>query len=316
MELAKSNQPQTFSLQPLHDSKPVHGVAFSESSLVSVGFDGSFHFWACEGEFPNLAVVRCSKRPILQATFYNRGRYCAGAAADSFIYLVDSVESYSSIGTLKGHESYVNGICSMGENLLASSSDDFTLRLWDVRENSPITTIELKREVTSVCWSEQMPNQIFCGSLDNQIRCFDPRNTAQHIMLLKAHQDMVTGLSVSKDGRELVSSAVDGSICVWDSSPFCPGERLLFRIAHGLPAGDSISDRSLLRCSWTPDGRYFSAGSSSSSDFVVCMWTKKGQPFKAFPGHSGFVTEVAFHPSDNLMASCGMDGKLLVGNYL
>ena len=319
MQLAKANTAyQTYLLQPAHGRRPIHGVRFNSFLLASVGFDGSLQFWSSAGDFPNIGIVPLSKRPLLQVDFYNHGKSCAVAASDGNVYLVDAEESFSTIGVLSGHQSYVNGVCGMGETGVISSSDDYTVKIWDVREaNNATVTIDLGREATSVAWSDQIPNQVFCGCLDNLIRCYDPRKPDNPIFALKAHKDTITGLSVSFDGREVLSCALDGSLCIWDAAPFSARpNRLMTQITHGLPAGDSISDRSLMRCSWTPDGRYFASGSGSTSQYVVCMWDRKGAPFKAFPGHQGFVVEAAFHPTENLMATCGMDGKLFVGGYL
>lgn len=296
MQLAKAiSSYQTYSLQPAHNRRPVHGVRFNTSLLASVGFDGSIQFWSAFGDFPNVAVVPLSKKPALQVDFYNRGKSCAVAAADGNVYLVDADEAFSNVGTLFGHQSYVNGVCGMDESRIITSSDDYTVRIWDVREMSASITFDLGREAVSVAWSREQEHQVFCGSLDNLIRCYDPRKPQEPVYLLRAHKDMVTGLSISSDGRELLSSALDGSLAIWDAAPFSPRpSRLIVQVPHGTPAADSISDRSLLRCSWTPDDRYISAGSGSGSDFVVCMWERKGTPFKAFPGHQGFVTEVAF----------------------
>jgi len=318
MELARSSASyQTYSLQPAHGGRPVHGVRFNASLLASVGFDGTVHFWSSFGEFENLAVVSCSKRPLLQVDFYNRGKAVAVASADGNVYLIDAGEAFALNGALKGHDSYVNGICNMGEFSVATSSDDYTVRIWDTREDSgSVSMIDLGREATSVAWSDEQPNQLFCGCLDNLIRCYDTRKLDAPSLTLKFHKDTVTGLSLTPDGRELLSSAMDGTLAVWDAAPFSArGDRLMHRVNHGLPANDSINDRSLLRCAWTPDGRFFSSGSGSGSEFVVCMWDRKGQPHRAFPGHAGFVTEVAFHPQEDIMASCGMDGRILVGGY-
>lgn len=317
MELAICKD-QTFSLEPCHSSRPVHGVRFSQSLLASVGFDGSVKLWKLgQDDFQCHSTVRCSRRPLLQVDFLDKGKACGAASSDGSIYLIDCQESFGLLGKLDGHDSYVNGVCAMGEHSLASSSDDFTVKLWDTREQVATTTFELGREATSVVWSEAIPQQVLCGCLDNHIRCYDPRHASQPVYVMKGHSDMVTGLALSSDGKELISSALDGSLMIWNSAPFSPTEdRQSLRIPHGLAAGDSISDRSLLRCTFTPDNRYIAAGSGSGSEFVVCMWTRKGLPFKAFQGHSGFVNEVAFHPTENWMASCGMDTKLLVGTYL
>lgn len=323
MHLATTRQPTpTLSLQPLHKQRPVHGLRFSGRTgvLGTCGFDGSLHLWdSTSREYPLKNVIQLSRLPLLQVDFYDCGTKACLAGADGLVHLVDADETLAALQKLKGHESYVNGVAVAGEWLAATSSDDATMKIWDLRDEKCVATFTSEREVTSVAFSSGNVNRVFCGGLDNEIKCFDTRKSGSGpTMVLRGHGDTVTGLSISPDGRELVSAAMDGSMCIWDIAPFCAsGDRLIRRVPHGIPAGESISDRSLLRATWSPDGKYFSGGSASGSDFVVCVWDRRGNPFVALPGHEGVVIDLAFHPTEpSVLASCGMDNKVFVGSFL
>jgi Prp8 binding protein len=228
------------------------------------------------------------------------------------------VEASRKVGKLAGHSLYVNGVCAWSEHGAATSSDDGTVRLWDLREQDPnALTFDIVREATSVAWSPRN-SLVFAGSLDNLIRGFDPRlgAAAEPVMLLQGHADTVTGLSVSPDGKRLLSHALDGSLRVWDVAPFSAlADRCLLQVAHGQPAAaaSSLEPPGLMRCAWSPDGARFSAGSGLYSKHAVCVWDHSGRPLLALPGHAGQVIEAAFHPTENVLASCGMDGNVLVG---
>jgi len=134
-------------------------------------------------------------------------------------------------------------------------------------------------------------------------------------MTLLGHTDTVTGLAVSPDGKRLLSHALDGTLHVWDVAPFSTlPDRVLFKVAHGAPNSQTSTEPpSLMRCAWSPDGRRFTAGSGMQSKNTVCIWDHEGQPLLALPGHMGQAIEAVFHPLENVLASCGMDGNCLVG---
>ena len=61
----------------------------------------------------------------------------------------------------------------------------------------------------------------------------------------------------------------------------------------------------------SPDGEMVSAG---SADGFVYIWDKPtGGVLYKLPGHSGNVTEVAFHPAEPIIASCGTDKNIYLG---
>lgn len=322
MQLATTKQPEpevTLSLEPLHDSRPVHGTRFSSNNLLaSVGFDGSLHLWQLSPGWDDpvelYASVQCSKRPLLQVDFSPSGEQALCAGADGRIYCVDTNTGEKVV--VSGHESYVNGVVSMGgDDLFASSSDDCTMRVWDLKQKqtSAAEVVEMDRECTSVAWSQHQPHLLFAGSLDNSIRCFDRRRQGGALYTLLGHRDTVTGLGLHPaTGRELVSAGLDGTLRIWDVSPFSGAET---RQTHLIKHGSSNPGGDMIRCTYSPCGKYVSAGSGASSECTVCVWDAAGRPFKAFPGHSLPVLEVAFHPSENKMATCGMDARLLLGTF-
>ena len=70
-------------------------------------------------------------------------------------------------------------------------------------------------------------------------------------------------------------------------------------------------EKTLLKCSWSPDGEMISCG---SSDHVVHIWdVPTGEELYHLPGHAGSVNEVAFHPTEPIIASCGSDKQIYLG---
>lgn len=72
-------------------------------------------------------------------------------------------------------------------------------------------------------------------------------------------------------------------------------------------------EKNLLRCSWSGDDRYVSAG---SADRFVCIWDleQNGKMTNRLGGHHGSVNEVAWHPTREIIASGSSDKTIYLGD--
>ena len=120
-----------------------------------------------------------------------------------------------------------------------------------------------------------------------------------------------TGLDVDPSGTRLLSHSMDHSLRVWDVQPFAAGGDAA-RCKSVLQAGGGSNfEGQLLRCSWSWDGSKIAAG---SADRNVCVWdVDSGALMYRLPGHSGSVLDVAFHPTQPILASGGVDSDIYLG---
>ena len=70
-------------------------------------------------------------------------------------------------------------------------------------------------------------------------------------------------------------------------------------------------EKNLIKCSWSPSGTQVAAGSADSFVYVWDANTKR-IAYK-LPGHAGSVNEVDFHPTQPIIASCGNDKQIFLG---
>ena len=122
------------------------------------------------------------------------------------------------------------------------------------------------------------------------------------------HMDTITGLALSPCGSKLLSNAMDNTVRIWDVQPFSQNptreEKILLGATHNV-------ERNLLRCAWSPDMQYVSAG---SADRTTNIWEVESGVLKhRLGGHTGSVNETAMHPSGTLIASASSDRKLWLG---
>ena len=179
------------------------------------------------------------------------------------------MQAFQRLRKLKGHKNVVNALDStttFNNDLLVSGSDDFTVKLWDLRDRNAVATYELDYQITSVAFSKGafLGDYLFFGGLDNTIKALNMKKN-QIEFALYGHMDTVTGIAVSPCGKYLVSNAMDNTVRVWDIRPYVQEERCihtLFGVQHNF-------EKNLLRSAWNHDSTMVTGG---SADRFVCVW--------------------------------------------
>lgn len=122
-----------------------------------------------------------------------------------------------------GHKGDVVSLDIMADNpnCFISGSCDFTVKLWDVRENtsnqSSMTFYGHESDVNSVCFFPS-GNALGSGSDDSSCRLFDIRANRQMCKYADAKLlTVVTSVSFSKTGRFLFAGNDDCLAYVWDT---------------------------------------------------------------------------------------------------
>ncbi len=124
---------------------------------------------------------------------------------------------------------------------------------------------------------------------------FGPQRTraqAVYLRMLEGHQEEVTAVAFSPDGRAIASGNVDGAVRLWARAT---GE--LLRALEG--NGGSV--RSVV---FSPAGKLLASGSSDG----VQLWdTATGELLQTLEEHTWAVTAVAFSPDGGMLASGSRD---------
>lgn len=212
---------------------------------------------------------------------------------------------------LKGHTDAVESVAfSSDGRLLASSSDDGTIRLWDVRNQRELgqPLWRFSNRINTVAFT---PNgrELASGACDDTIRLWDVRTHRQLGRPLHAgHElDCVNAVAFSPDGLRLVSASDfgDGRIRLWDVRR----HKQLGR-PFGHP-GSAFND-----VAFSPDGHTVAGGVNLFSyGGAVALWEVGTHRRLGQPGRVGLqVLAVAFSPHGQLIASGDADGGIKLWN--
>ncbi|CAG8706467.1 1987_t:CDS:10, partial [Dentiscutata erythropus] len=204
--------------------------------------------------------------------------------------------------TLIGHESDVKAVCCPGENSVASSSRDKTVRLWSrAGENAFIENkifLGHNNFVNSVKYlpptSDHPSGLVISGSSDKTINVFDVDNAQEPAYSLIGHSDNVCALDVTPSGF-IVSGSWDKTAKIWKN----------WQESHTLE-GHSQAVWAVLA---VDDERIL----TGSADKSIIKW-QNGKRVQTLNGHTDCVRALALLPNMSFV-SCGNDSTLRIWTF-
>ncbi len=286
-------------IDPQGHSAAIRDLAFIDrgKTLISVSDDKTIRLW-------NISSGAVKKTL--------RGQIGAGPLGKLYALAVSSDEKYIAvagnlpdnairvyhlpttrlIATFTDHKNIITGLSFSPDNrLLASSSGDKTIKIWDTNPifnqdsafthiNTPISTLSGHHaEVYSVDFSPD-GNKLISASFDKHLILWHRSgNTFLLNKKMKEHSDYVYTAAFSPDGKYIASGGYDGKVVLWDTNGNLHNiiEKLAGRI---------------LSLSFSPEGTKLLAMTDIGKVYDIPY----GHQYASFKLHDNTVSASAFMP--------------------
>ncbi|OAQ24557.1 HET-E protein, partial [Linnemannia elongata AG-77] len=276
--------------------------SLSNLHLVSGGRDSTVRLWDVHSDQPRLTLDDYSE-PVATVAFSPSGHQFASAGGRTI--WIRETKTGAHLLSLNEHTLSVTSVAFSPSGLqLASSSNDGTIRLWNL-EDSDKPALVFGRDLGPVYCVAFSPDadgrHIVSGYLSHNVHLWDTA-TGEHLRTLSGHTAGVNSVTFSQDGQWIATSGADMSVRLWSAKS---GIQLsVFEGHEGVVPSVAFSPirQQIASCSDDRTVRLWDmsiAGSSSSSTAAVADGLS--------PGQSRSVSCVAYSPDGQSIASAGSD---------
>lgn len=209
------------------------------------------------------------------------------------------IQNWQCVDILKGHRQSIRSLAiSPDGEILASGSDDKTIKLWELATGEELCTLRgHSKSVGSIAISAD-GETLASGSDDKTIKLWQLTTGLQigTVTLggwFSGDAGCVYAIAISPDGQLLASLSSSGAVQLWNLKT---GQEI-----HRLQ-GDTSWVHSI---AMSPDGQTLAAG---SDDRMIKLWDiSTGRRLRILRGHTSWVRTLAFSPDGRMLASGSSD---------
>ncbi|XP_019092566.1 PREDICTED: protein SPA1-RELATED 3 isoform X3 [Camelina sativa] len=216
----------------LNSSNLVCALAFDRDGelFATAGVNKKIKIFECNSIVNNnrdihYPVVELAGRSKLSSLCWNSyiKSQIASSNFDGVVQIWDVARSQL-VTEMKEHKKRVWSIdiSSADPTLLASGSDDGTVKLWSINQGASIGTIKTKANICCVQFPSDSGRSLAFGSADHKVYYYDLRNPKIPLCTMVGHSKTVSYVKFV-DSSTLVSSSTDNTLKLWDLSMSASG---------------------------------------------------------------------------------------------
>ncbi|HEY5937048.1 MAG TPA: hypothetical protein VIU61_20500, partial [Kofleriaceae bacterium] len=301
----------------------VTGLAFVGTALVTTSADGTVRTWQLDP--PEARVIAAPSTEVYSVDLSPDERQLIIGGGDGKVMLAN--RDGAAVAELAGHTAKVYDATFLAGGLIATASDDGTVRLWQGTE--PLASFDVPATTRLASFAAHPDGSLVAtGSSDGTVIIWRVNGTRQ--ATISSGTASVSFLMFSHDGRLLVGTkpgpaylyGLDGTKKATlaheqpiQSAEFSANGDLLTGSGNVARIWDATGKQKLSLAGhvgriWSThlaNGHAITAG----ADGELRLWRLTDGTHRAFEGHSNAVVDARWHPR-GLLVSLGNDGTLRV----
>jgi WD40 repeat protein/uncharacterized caspase-like protein len=286
----------------------ITSISFSPDgkTIASASRDKTVKIWKLDGTL--LKTLTGFQGWVNTVSFNSDGNTIA-AAGEAGIIKIWQIANGKLLKTLKGHRDRINSISfnpsspSQAESssspsqgglggIFVSTSDDNTVRRWNLADDSSLTVFTQKNRANSAIFSPDGKTLASVGG-DNNITLSGESEDRFWMSQLRGHGAEVLSVSFSPNGKVLASAGADKTVRLWKIDD---------------TNKNYSSGSGTYSASFSPDGKTFAAAGWEGK---IEIWQRTGTNsaalFKTINAHQSVISTISFSPDKKTLASASAD---------
>lgn len=275
----------------------IHAVQFhpSGSLIATGGSDRKIHIWEINSHNNQVLqsyVLTGNNSTVTAIDFDTEGANLILGCSEDFACRVWGLADQRLRHTLTGHGAKVFCAKFITSTLIASGSQDRTLKSWDLQNRQCVRTLFAGSKCHDLV-ALDASGSLISGHFDKKIRFWDARNDSARCELQL--QAAITSLSINREKQLLLACSRDDTLKLIELRE----NRVIQTFNHDDFKVVSDTVKAVL----SPDCAYVCAGGNDGSIFIWNVSTGKIEKVLN-KEHGSIINAVAWHPEGRYIASC------------